>query len=38
MDKSLGAHYYKLSADQGVSLAQTRYGSILEELGDPDAQ
>jgi hypothetical protein len=38
MDKSLAAHYYKLSAGQGHADTQARGESILEELGDPDAQ
>jgi hypothetical protein len=38
MDKSLAAHYYKLSVDQRFPLAHPRYESILEELSDLEAQ
>jgi TPR repeat protein len=31
MDKSLTAHYYKLSADQGDAKAQFAYGLMLAE-------
>jgi hypothetical protein len=38
MDKSLAAHYYKLSADQGFPRARGLYESIMKKLGDPDTQ
>jgi TPR repeat protein len=31
MDKSLAVHYHKFSADQGHSLAQSRYAFMLDE-------
>jgi TPR repeat protein len=37
MNKALAAHSSKLSVDQGTTLVQARYDSILEELGDLDA-
>jgi TPR repeat protein len=33
MDKSLAAHYYKLSADHGHAIAQFNY-AVLLEAGD----
>jgi hypothetical protein len=30
-DVRLGAHYYKLAADQGLSVAQDNYGDCLEK-------
>jgi TPR repeat protein len=31
MDKSLAAHYYKLPADQGHTIAQFNYAFLLEK-------